>query len=68
MKYNSTRNSALSVNAARAINAGISKEGGLFVPTELPKLDKEFFVKLSKMNYIDRAKEVLSLFLTDFTE
>ena len=68
MKYNSTRNSALSVNAARAINDGISKEGGLFVPTELPKLDKEFFVKLSKMNYIDRAREVLSLFLTDFTE
>ena len=68
MKYNSTRNSALSVNAARAINDGISKEGGLFVPTELPKLDKDFFVKLSKMNYIDRAREVLSLFLTDFTE
>ena len=68
MKYNSTRNSALSVNAARAINDGISKEGGLFVPTELPKLDKEFFVKLSKMNYIDRAREVLSIFLTDFTD
>ena len=68
MKYNSTRNSALSVNAARAINDGISKEGGLFVPTELPRLDKEFFIKLSKMNYIDRAKEVLSLFLTDFTD
>ena len=68
MKYNSTRNSELSVNAARAINDGISKEGGLFVPTELPKLDKDFFVKLSKMNYIDRAREVLSLFLTDFSD
>ena len=40
MKYNSTRNSELSVNAARAINDGISKEGGLFVPAELPKLDR----------------------------
>lgn len=67
MKYNSTRNSNLSVTAARAINDGISKDGGLFVPNELPKLDKDFFVKLSKMKYIDRAVEVLRLFLTDFT-
>ncbi len=68
MKYNSTRNNTLSVQSARAINDGISKDGGLFVPNELPKLDKEFFVRLSKMNYIDRAGEVLRLFLTDFTD
>ena len=68
MKYNSTRNSTLSVDSAKAINDGISKDGGLFVPNELPKLDKEFFVRLSKMNYIDRAGEVLRLFLTDFTD
>lgn len=68
MHYNSTRNSSLSVTAARAINDGISKDGGLFVPSNLPKLDNEFFVRLSKMNYIDRAVEVLGLFLTDFSE
>ena len=68
MKYNSTRNSTLSVDSAKAINDGISKDGGLFVPNEMPKLDKEFFVRLSKMNYIDRAGEVLRLFLTDFTD
>ena len=68
MKYNSTRNSMLSVDSAKAINDGISKDGGLFVPNEMPKLDKEFFVRLSKMNYIDRAGEVLRLFLTDFTD
>lgn len=68
MKYNSTRNSTLSVDSAKAINDGISKDGGLFVPNEMPKLDKEFFARLSKMNYIDRAGEVLRLFLTDFTD
>lgn len=68
MKYNSTRNSTLSVDSAKAINDGISKDGGLFVPNELPKLDKEFFVRLSKMSYIDRAGEILRLFLTDFTD
>ena len=68
MKYNSTRNSTLSVDSAKAINDGISKDGGLFVPNELPKLDKEFFIRLSKMSYIDRAGEILRLFLTDFTD
>lgn len=68
MLYNSTRNSQLSVSAARAINDGISKDGGLFVPEKLPHLDNEFFVRLSKMKYIDRAVEVLRLFLTDFDE
>lgn len=68
MKYNSTRNSSLSVDSAKAINDGISKDGGLFVPNELPKLDKEFFIRLSKMSYIDRAGEILRLFLTDFTD
>ena len=68
MLYNSTRNSQLSVSAARAINDGISKDGGLFVPENLPHLDNEFFVRLSKMKYIDRAVEVLRLFLTDFDE
>lgn len=68
MKYNSTRNSTLSVDSAKAINDGISKDGGLFVPNELTKLDKEFFVRLSKMSYIDRAGEILRLFLTDFTD
>lgn len=36
MMYNSTRNSQVEVPSAQAIAQGISSEGGLFVPRELP--------------------------------
>lgn len=68
MKYTSTRNKTLSVDSAFAITKGISEEGGLFVPTSFPQIDKTFIESLIPMSYIERARAVLSLFLTDFTE
>ena len=41
MMYNSTRDRAVTATAAQAIANGISTEGGLFVPAELPKLTAE---------------------------
>ena len=37
MLYTSTRNKAVHVSSAQAIAQGISAEGGLFVPEEIPK-------------------------------
>ena len=37
MLYTSTRDKSIKVSAAQAIAQGISEEGGLFVPCELPK-------------------------------
>ena len=37
MKYNSTRDKSKVVSASQAIAQGISEEGGLFVPQELPQ-------------------------------
>ena len=68
MLYNSTRNKNVSVSSAKAINEGISKDGGLFVPEFLPQIDKTFVDNIKSLDYIGRAKEVLKLFLTDFTE
>ncbi|MBQ5911181.1 MAG: threonine synthase [Clostridia bacterium] len=68
MLYNSTRDNAQAVEAACAIAHGISKEGGLFVPQSVPKLTKEDFKALKGMSYVERAKYILGLFLTDFTE
>ena len=68
MNYVSTRNSKVSISASQAITKGISSEGGLFVPETLPKLSLEDISALSKLDYVGRAKSVLSLFLTDFTE
>ena len=68
MFYTSTRDKSVRVTAAEAIAKGISSEGGLFVPTEIPEISLEFIEKLVPMTYIERAKEVLRLYLTDFTE
>ncbi len=68
MNYISTRNSQNCVSSAFAIAHGISKEGGLFVPETLPKLTTDDFNKLKSLSYINRAKYILKLFLTDFTD
>ncbi len=68
MLYTSTRNNKLRVTAAQAIAQGISEDGGLFVPCEIPKLSLEIIGDMVNMTYIERAKTVLRIFLTDFTE
>ena len=68
MFYTSTRDKSIKVTASQAIAQGISEEGGLFVPCELPKFTIKDIEKMVSMSYIDRAKTVLKEFLTDFTE
>lgn len=68
MLYTSTRNNSIRVSASQAIAQGISEEGGLFVPIELPKFSIDKINSMVGMSYIDRAKTVLKEFLTDFTE
>lgn len=65
--YRSTRGLEGELTASQAILKGIADDGGLFVPTIIPKIDKDF-KELSDMNYRQLAHYVLSKFLTDFTE
>ena len=67
MLYTSTRDKSIKVSAAQAIAQGISEEGGLFVPCELPKFSIDKISSMTSMSYIERAKTVLKEFLTDFT-
>ena len=68
INYVSTRdNTKTEITASQAILKGLADDGGLFVPTTIPKLDVPF-EKLSQMTYQQLAYEVLKLFLTDFTE
>ena len=67
MRYNSTRDTGVSVSAAQAITQGISKEGGLFVPEAIPSFSKEEILALVDKPYVERAAAVLSKYLTDFT-
>lgn len=68
MFYTSTRDNSIKITAAQAIAQGISEEGGLFVPCELPQFSLDKINSMVSMSYIDRAKTVLKEFLTDFTE
>ncbi len=68
MNYNSTRDSSCKVTAAQAIAQGISHEGGLFVPETLPALTSDDLRAMLGKSYNEKAKMVLSRFLTDFTE
>lgn len=68
MFYTSTRDKSVRVSAAQAITQGISKDGGLFVPETIPQITMDEVVELSKLSYRDRAKRILSLYLTDYTK
>ena len=68
MKYQSTRNSDLSLSAAEAIMQGLSRDGGLFVPESIPQLTEGFICSLTDMPYAERSAAVMKLFLSDFTD
>ena len=67
MEYNSTRDSGVSVLSAEAITRGISADGGLFVPENVPWLSYEEIRKLADNDYVTRAADIIGRFLTDFT-
>ncbi|SEA57642.1 threonine synthase [Pseudobutyrivibrio sp. ACV-2] len=68
VNYVSTRDvNKAEITASQAILKGLADDGGLFVPTEVPKLDVPV-EKLAEMTYQEVAYEVLKLFLGDFTE
>ncbi len=67
MLYANTRDASEKVTASQAILNGLAKDSGLYVPTEIPKLDIPV-ADLSKMTYQETAYAVMSKFLTDFTE
>ena len=67
MFYRSTRNSKIKVTAAEAITKGISEDGGLFVPESIPQISLDYINGLTDKSYIDRAINILSLYLDDFT-
>lgn len=65
--YYSTRGDKQAYTASQAILQGLAKDGGLFVPDALPKLDKTM-EELSAMDYKEVAYEVMKQFLTDYTK
>jgi threonine synthase len=66
LKYKSTRGGD-TVNCVEAIIKGIADDGGLYVPEEIPKLDKKLS-DLKGMDYKELAKYIIGKFFPDFTE
>lgn len=65
--YKSTRDSKNVVSASQAILQGLAVDGGLYVPTEIPKA-KLNFSKLAQQSYQEIAVQIMQLFLPDFTQ
>ena len=68
MFYKSTRDSSVNISSAEAIVQGISSDGGLFVPSEIPAITMDEITKLGDMSYSERAAYIFAKYLTDFTE
>ncbi|AWB10301.1 L-threonine synthase [Thermodesulfobium acidiphilum] len=65
MLYKSTRGDNEKLLASETILEGLSKDGGLFVPEEIPPIDIKEISKLER--YQDVAFLILKKFLTDYT-
>ena len=65
--YKSTRDNKVAVTASQAILKGLSEDGGLFMPAQIPELDLSM-KDMVNMSYQEIVYEVMKLFLTDFTE
>lgn len=67
LHYVSTRNKKNALSSCEAIVSGISKDGGLFVPTHIPKVNNDFN-ELCKLSYKDLAFYIMKKFFTDFED
>ena len=65
MKYISTRNKDKVVSSSEAIIQGLAEDGGLYTPQSLDQ--KVDLSSALKMNYLELAQYILSLFLSDFS-
>ena len=68
MNYTSTRGKSGEVlTAAQIIKQGLAKDGGLFIPEEIPSLTEADVTALCAMSYPERAAKILSMYLTDYS-
>ncbi|MBU3158487.1 threonine synthase [Clostridium frigoris] len=65
--YKSTRGNEKLVKSAEAIARGLGEDGGLFVPTSIPKLTASL-EELKGMDYKQLAFTIMREFLTDYDE
>ncbi len=67
MEYFSTRNSTKRMSASEAVVKGLAPDGGLYVPAELPPVDRKALEGLLPLSYGERAKRILKLYLPEYS-
>ena len=67
LSYKSTRGDQRSVSSAEAVVRGIAPDGGLYVPSEVPLLDRPF-AELINMDYRELAGYIMAKFFIDFPQ
>ena len=65
MKYQSTRNRALTATPAQAVLAGIAPDGGLYMPESIPVLDWQ---SLLNADTLTLSARILSALLPDYPD
>ena len=59
MNYVSTRGGNENIVSAEAIIQGLSANGGLFVPTEIPTVDEAFLAGLTTASYWENSWSII---------
>ena len=68
MEYISTRNKNLKYNFKDIFLRGLAPDGGLFIPKKIKKYNETELKKLSILNYVDLATEIIFSFCTPSLE
>ena len=68
MHYVSTRDASRRLTASEAIVEGLSRDGGLYLPEQIPQITLAQIEALAKLPYPQRAAKLMKLYLDEFTE
>ena len=68
MYYVSTRDASRRKTASQAIVEGLSRDGGLYLPEEIPQLTMDEIRTLAALSYPQRAAKLMKLYLDEFSE
>jgi len=68
MYYVSTRDAGRRLTASQAIVEGLSRDGGLYLPEEIPQLTMDEIKALAALSYPERAAKIMKRYLDEFTE
>jgi len=68
MKFYSTKGKSGLVDFRTAVVKGIADDGGLYLPTEIPKLPASFFFELQNLSFNEIALTVIELYTEEISK